>query len=179
MKAIRFASYLTMAIVLGGTLSAVPAQGQGMPEHARAQAALSTSLTLVVDGKTTILSVAELQAMPQKTVTVHNPHTKMDESYTGVALSDLLARYGAALNKTTQKRILHSYLRVEGTDHYFVLYSAAEIEGQIHNGNVIVATSINGSGLGKDGAIKLVASGDKKPMRWVRNAIKITLVTVD
>ncbi|MDW5266450.1 MULTISPECIES: molybdopterin-dependent oxidoreductase [Acidobacteriaceae] len=179
MKAIRFAGYLTMTMVLGGTLSGIPAQGQGMPEHAHVQAVLSTSLTLVIEGKATTLSVAELQAMPQKTVTVHNPHTKMDENYTGVELSDLLAKYGAALDKTTQRRILRSYLRVEGTDHYFVLYSAAEIEGEIHNVDVIVATGMNGSGVGEDGAIKLVASGDKKPMRWVRNATKISLVTVD
>lgn len=179
MRPIQFAGYLTMALALGSSLSAIPARGQAMPEHAHAKAALSTSLTLVIDGKATTLTVAELQAMPQKTVTVHNPHTKMDESYTGVDLSDLLAKYGVALDKTTQRRILRSYLRVEGTDHYFVLYSAAEIEGEIHNGDVIVATGMNGAGLGEDGAIKLVASQDKKPMRWVRNVTKITLVTVD
>jgi hypothetical protein len=160
-------------------LSGVSAHGQAMLEHVHAKAVLSTTLTLEVDGKSTILSVAELQAMPQKTITVHNPHTKMDESYTGVELSDLLAKYGAPLDKTTQKRILHSYLRIEGTDHYFVLYSATEVEGAIHKGDVIIATSMDGKGLGEDGAIKLVASEDKKPMRWVRNVTKITLVTVD
>jgi hypothetical protein len=179
MRAIQFAGYLTLAVVLSGSLCAIPSRGQGMPEHADSKAALSTSLTLVIDGKATTLSVADLQAMPQKTITVHNPHTKMDESYTGVELSDVLAKDGVALDKSTQRRILRSYLRVEGTDHYFVLYSAAEIEGEIHNGDVLVATSVNGGGLGKDGAIKLVASQDKKPMRWVRNVTKITLVTVE
>ncbi|GGG74205.1 molybdopterin-dependent oxidoreductase [Edaphobacter dinghuensis] len=179
MKPIRFAGYLAIAVILGGSLCVIPARGQGMTEHAHTEAALSTSLTLVIDGKATTLSVTELQAMPQKTITVHNPHTKMDESYTGVELSDLLAKYGVALDKTTQRKILRSYLRVEGADHYFVLYSAAEVEGEIHNGDVIVATGMNGGGLGEDGAIKLVASQDKKPMRWVRNVTKITLVTVD
>lgn len=179
MNPIRFANYLAMTVVLGTSLSAIPSLGQAMTEHAHAKAALSTSLTLTIDGKATTLTPTELQAMPQKTITVHNPHTKMDESYTGVELSDLLAKYGLALDKTTQHRILHSYLRVEGTDHYFVLYSAAEVEGEIHNGNVVVATGMNGKGLGEDGAIKLVASQDKKPMRWVRNVTKITLVTVD
>jgi hypothetical protein len=179
MRAIRFAGYLTVAMTLSACLSGLPALSQEMPEHAQAKAAQSTSLTIVIDGKATTLSVAELQAMPQKTVTVHNPHTKRDESYTGVELSDLLTKYGVALNKTTQKHILHSYLRVEGTDHYFVLYSAAEVEGEIHNGDVIVATGMNGSGLEEDGAIKLVATADKKPMRWVRNVTRITLVTVN
>jgi hypothetical protein len=166
-------------MALSACLSGFPARGQGMPEHTHATAALSTSLTLAIEGKATTLSVADLQAMPQKTVTVHNPHTKRNESYTGVELSDLLAKYGAALDKMTQGRILHSYLRVEGTDHYFVLYSVAEIEREIHHDDVIVATGMNGNGLGEDGAIKLVASGDKKPMRWVRNVTKISLVTVE
>jgi hypothetical protein len=166
-------------MVLSACLSEFPAQGQEIPEHTHGKAAPSTSLTLVIEGKARTLSIAELQSMPQKTITVHNPHMKADESYTGVELSDLLAKYGLALDKTTQRRILRTYLQVEGTDYYFVLYSAAEVEGEIHNGDVIVATGMNGSGLGEDGAIKLVASADKKPMRWVRNVTKITLVTVD
>jgi hypothetical protein len=178
MKAIRLAGCLMVA-TFTAMLSGSPALGQGTAEHVHAKAALSTSLTLDVSGKTTTLSVADLQALPQKTVTVHNAHTKMDESYAGVALSDLLTKYGAALDKAGQRRILHSYIKVEGTDHYFVLYSAAEIESAIHSGEVIVATSLDGKGLGDDGEIKLVASGDKKPMRWVRNLTKITLVTVE
>src|SRR6185312_14714129 len=58
------------------------------PVPLRAQAAMagparvqqptpSTSLTVTVDGKATVLTVAELQAMPQKTVTVLNQHTKL------------------------------------------------------------------------------------------------------
>jgi len=67
-----------------------------------------------------------------------------------------------------------------GTGHYFVLYSGTEIEGSVHSGgDVIVATRINGKDFGDDGEIKLVASGDKKPMQWVRNLMEITLVTVN
>lgn len=179
MKAIRLAGSLAIVMFFSVALMGSSARAQDTPEHVHAKAELSTDLTLDVDGKTTTLSITELQAMPQKTVTVHNAHTKMDETYTGVALDDLLAKYGAALDKTSQRRILRSYLRVEGTDHYFVLYSAAEIEGAIHQGDVIVATSMDGKGLGEDGAIKLVASEDKKPMRWVRNVTKITFVTVN
>ena len=178
MKAIQLAGCLIVA-AFATMLNCSPAQAQAMAEHAHAKAVLSTSLTLEVDGKATTLSIAELQSLPQKTVTVHNAHTKMEESYTGVALSDLLTKYGAALDKAGQRRILHSYVKVEGTDHYFVLYSAAEIESAIHNGEVIVATSLGGKGLGDDGEIKLVATGDKKPMRWVRNLTKITLVTLE
>lgn len=178
MKAIRWVNY-AMVATIGVVLSGGPAQGQTMSEHAHAKTSLSTSLTLDVEGRATTLSVAELRALPQKTVTVHNARTNTNETYSGVALSDLLAKYGAAFDKQGQKQILHSYLRVEGTDHYFVVYSGEEIQGAGHNGDVIVATNVNGKDLGDDGEIKLVASGDKKPMRWVRNLAKITLVTVN
>jgi hypothetical protein len=117
--------------------------------------------------------------MPQKTVTVHNEHTKADESYTGVLLGDLLAKYGFPVGKTTQKKMLRSYLVAEGTDKYWVLYSVTEVEGSEHNGEVIVATSVGGKALGADGQFKLVDSGDKKPQRWVRNLNSITVKSAE
>ena len=147
----------------------------GMAEHAKAPAAVSTSVAVTVDGKTATFSVADLKAMPQKTVKVHNEHTKADETYSGVALGDLLAKAGFVVDKTTQQKMLRSYLKVEGTDKYWVLYSVTEVEGLEHQGDVIVATSMDGKGLGVDGDLKLVSSGDKKPQRWVRNLMAITV----
>jgi hypothetical protein len=150
-----------------------------MEEHERAPAARSTNLALTIDGKTTALSVAELQAMPQTSVSVHNEHTKADESYTGVLLGDLLAKYGFPVDKTTQRKMLRSYFIAEGTDKYWVVFSVTEIEGTEHDGQVIVATSMNGKPLGEDGQFKLVDSGDKKPQRWVRNLSSITVKSAE
>ena len=149
-----------------------PADAMAAPKPA---AALSTSLTVTVEGKATKFSVAELKAMPQKTVKVHNAHNNMDESYAGVALGDLLAKAGFIADKTTQKKMLRSFLRVEGTDKYWVLYSLTEVETSEHDGDIIVATSMDGKGLGADGELKLVSTGDKKPQRWVRNLAAIAL----
>lgn len=149
------------------------AAAQTMPEHQHAK-----SIPLTIDGRQNTLTVPELQAMPQQTITVHNEHNKTDETYTGVALSDLLAKYGASFDKQNEKNIFHSNLRVEGTDHYYVIYSGSEVQGSIHNAEVIIATSLNGKPLADDGQIKLVASGEKRPARWVRNLSAITLVTV-
>jgi hypothetical protein len=170
----------TLSIALLATALALPlhSRAQAMPEHEHAKASPSTSLALTIDGKQNTLTVPELQALPQKTITVHNEHTKADETYTGVALSDLLAKYGAPFNKETEKKIFHSYLRMEGTDHYYVIYSGSEIESAIHNADVILATTFNGKPLTDDGQIKLVANAEKRPARWVRNLSAITLVTV-
>jgi hypothetical protein len=150
-----------------------------MEEHAHTPAPPSTNLVLTIDGKATTLSVAELQAMPQKTVAVHNEHTKADESYSGVLLGDLLAKYGFPVDKTTHQKMLRSYLVVGGTDKYWVVYSVTEVEGSEHEGAVIVATSMNGKPLGEDGQLKLVDSGDKKPQRWVRNLNSITVKSAE
>jgi hypothetical protein len=150
-----------------------------MEEHAHAPAPASTNLVLTIDGNATTLSVAELQAMPQKTVAVHNEHTKADESYSGVLLGDLLTKYGFPVDKTTHQKMLRSYLVAAGTDKYWVVYSVTEVEGSEHKGEVIVATSMNGKPLGEDGQLKLVDSADKKPQRWVRNLSSITVKSAD
>jgi len=150
-----------------------------MGEHDHAPAPVSTKLTLTIDGKATTLSVAELQAMPQKTVTVHNEHTKMEETYTGVLVGDLLAKCSFPVDKTTHRKMLRSYLVAEGTDKYWVLYSMTEVEGSEHNGDVIVATSMGGKPLGEDGQFKLIDNGDKKPQRWVRNLNAITVKSAE
>jgi hypothetical protein len=146
-----------------------------MPEHAHTPSAPSTSLTLNIDGNATTLFVADLQAMPQKTVTVHSEHLKVDETYTGVSLGDLLAKYGFPVDKTTHQKMLRSYIKAEGTDKYWVLYSVTEIEPSEHNADVIVATTLAGKPLGEDGQLKLVSTADKKPQRWVRNLTSITV----
>jgi hypothetical protein len=165
-------------------ISAMSLRGQagamaGMDEHTHAAAPVSTSLTLTIDGKATKLSVSDLEAMPQTTVAVHNEHTKMDESYTGVLLGAVLAKYGFPVDKTTHQKMLRSYLTAEGTDKYWVLFSVTEIEGSEHNADVIIATSMGGKPLGADGQLKLVDSGDKKPQRWVRNLASITVKSAE
>ena len=156
------------------------AQGMpGMDVPAKPKTPPSTSLTLTIDGKSTTLTVAELAAMPQKSISVHNEHTKADESYSGVQLGDLLAKAGFVVDKTTHQKMLRSYLQAEGMDKYWVLYSVTEVEASEHSGDVIVAISMNGKPLGDDGALKLVSSEDKKPQRWVRNLCAITLKTAE
>jgi hypothetical protein len=177
----RFLSGLVAACVVSfgcGAALAQAASGGGMQMPKKA-APLSTSLTLIADGKTIKFSVADLKAMPQRTVIVHNEHTKADEKYTGPALSDLLAKAGFVENQTNHAKIVHSYIKAEGTDKYWVLYSAIEVEGSEHVGDVIVATSMDGKDLGADGDFKLVSTEDKKPQRWVRNLSVLTLKTAE
>ena len=158
---------------------APPSAARETMAHEHKPAVASSDLALTVDGKTTNLSVAELQGMPQRTVTVHNAHLKVDETYTGVAVSDLLAKQGVTAEGAGTKRVYHSYVKAEGTDGYWVLFSASEVEGAVHKGEVIVALTVDGKPLGEDGKFKLVSTEEQKPARWVRNLKSLTLVTVE
>jgi hypothetical protein len=155
------------------------AKQDGMAGHIHTPAQPSTSLSLTLDGKTSTLSLADLEAMPQKTVIVHNEHTKADETYTGVPLGDLLAKNGFPVDKTTHRKMLRSYLIAEGTDKYGVLYSVTEVESSEHAADVLVATKLDGKPLGEDGQLKLIDSADKRPQRWVRNLSAITVKTME
>jgi hypothetical protein len=178
---LSFACLMSLGLILTNAprCQAQTSQMGSMPEHAHTPSAPSTSLALTIDDKATTLSVADLQAMPQKTVTVPNEHLKVDEAYTGVSLGDLLAKYGFPIDRMTHQKMLRSYITAEGTDKYWVLYSVTEIEPSEHNADVIVATTLAGKPIGEDGQLKLVSTADKKPQRWVRNLTAITVKTAE
>ncbi len=157
----------------------VQAQVQDTMPSQRAPAERSAILTLTINGVSKQIALKDLASMPQSTLRVHNAHANKDEVYTGVAVSDLLRAAGLPFSKETQQTLLRSYLRAQGTDFYFVLFSASEVEPDLNTSSVLVATGVDGHDLGADGAFKLVGSGDKRPARWVRNLVSLTLLTVN
>jgi hypothetical protein len=139
----------------------------------------STQLTIHgIDGKSTTLTPEELAAIPHKTVSVFNSHTKSNESYSGVALADLLAKVGVPQGENVKGKVFMTAVVAEGTDKYSVLFALAEVDPSIHTGDVIVADSVDGQKLGKDGAFKLVSTEERRPARWVRNLAEISVIEV-
>ncbi len=122
------------------------------------------------------LKPADLKAMPRRTVTVHNEHSKADETYTGVRVADLLAKMGAPLGKELRGIALSSYLVMAGSDGYGAVIALAEVDPSFHTGEVLVADTMNGQPLdAKSGPFKLVVTEDKRPARWVRNLVSLEL----
>jgi hypothetical protein len=127
------------------------------------------------DGRHITLTAETLQSQPRQTVHVHNPHTKVEETYQGVELSLLLARLDAPLGPRLRDDALAMYVVAEGTDKYRAVYSLAEVDPAFHTGTVIVADREDGQTIGKDGPFKLVNTEDMRPARWVRNLASIQL----
>ena len=151
--------------------------GQEMDHHN--PSVPSTQLTVRgLDGKAITLSPDEIAGLPHKTVSVFNAHTKANEKYSGVILADLLAKAGVPHGENVKGKLFMTAVIAEGTDKYAVLYALAEVDPSIHTGDVIVADSVDGHNLGKDGAFKMVATEELRPARWVRNLTAISVVEV-
>jgi hypothetical protein len=147
-------------------------------EHA-APSTPSTQLTIkTYDGKTLNFTPDEFAALPHKSVAVFNAHTKTNETYSGVMLADLLGKASVPLGESVRGKLFMIGVVAEGMDNYSVLYSLAEVDPSIHTGDVIVADTLDGQKLGKDGAFKMISSEERRPARWVRNLTSISVVKV-
>ena|SRR5260370_244442 len=153
------------------------AHPQGMDHHQ--PTVPSTQLTVRgLNGETVTLTPEEIAAIPRKTVSVFNAQTKANEKYAGVALADLLAKVGVPQGESIKGKLFMTAVVAQGTDKYSVLYALAEVDPSIHTGDVIVADSMDGQKLGKEGAFKMVSTEERRPARWVRNLTEISVIEV-
>lgn len=119
------------------------------------------------EGKEASWSAETLKTLPQVTVTVWNEDAQAKQTYTGVAVSELLGRLGFPVKP--HGRDFRLYVVATGTDGYEVVYSGGELTPDVHEGTVLVAYAMDGKPIGAAGPLQLVATGEKRPARWVRN----------
>ena len=116
----------------------------------------------------------KLAALPHTTVTVFNEHIKANQTFSGVPLTNLLTLLGVA--SKPRGRDLALYVVAEGSDGYKVVYSIGEVTPDVHDGTVIVADALEGKPIPGTGPLQLVATGEKRPARWVRNLVAIRVI---
>jgi DMSO/TMAO reductase YedYZ molybdopterin-dependent catalytic subunit len=148
--------------------------------YAYAQTAAANAAELKVGGAVSTpltLTVADLKAMPRKTLTVVNPHDKKTEKCEGVALEEILHKAGVPQGEALRGPAMATYIVAEGADGYRVVFSLAELDSGIADSEVLVADTMDGAPLGdKLGPFRLVAPHEKRPARWVRMLKSLTAV---
>ncbi len=172
-----FLSVLCATIVLAQEQPQMPNGGMGSRPANRIDTQASAPLKISFGEKSAVWTPAELEALPQTTVTVYNEHAKANQTYTGVPLIDLLAKLGVA--EKPRGKQLQLYVVAEGSDGYEVVYSIGEVTPDIHDGVVIVAEREGGKALGANGPFQLVATGEKRPARWVHNLVALRVMTAE
>ena len=138
----------------------------------------SKSVAVTFAEKMSSFTVDDLLKLPQVTVHVHNAHRDREETYSGPLLSDVLAQVDLKASRDTERLILHSSVIATGTDHYFVVYSLAEVEPTFSTGQVIVAVMKSGLPNPEGGNIQLINTVDAKPARWLHGLTNITVMSV-
>lgn len=171
MKAHFACTAIFLCVVGAGTLAAQQQQPAAPMDEMHKPAPPAGPLQIGFDGKTATWTVASLASLPHVSVTVHNEHTKADETYSGVPLIALLTPLGVS-DKPRGKQ-LRLYVVASGSDGYQVVYSIGEVTPDVHDATVMVADSEDGKPIAVDGPLKLVATGEKRPARWVRNLVSI------
>jgi hypothetical protein len=152
---------------MGPQTSSMTAQVPAPPE----------ALKITFGDKSATWTVATLAGLPHVTVSVYNGHTKANETYSGVPLIALLTPLG--VSEHPRGKDLRLYVVAEGSDLYEVVYSSGEITPDVNSSTVIVADSENGKPLADSGPLQLIASGEKRPARWVRSLVAIKVFAAE
>jgi hypothetical protein len=140
---------------------------------------LSAQNLQVIDteGHTTRLSAAQVSNLPHTTVKVldHDVPAQFD----GVSLASLLSVAGVQLGDKLRGPRMTEVLLVEAADGYRAVFALAEVDPAFTVRDIILADKRDGKPLDvKEGPFRIVAPGDKRGARWVRQVSGLRLIAV-
>ena len=129
------------------------------------------------EGHTVTLTAAQIATAPRTTVNVTD-HDK-PATYQGVALAALLAAAGMPLTDKMKGPQLIEALLFEASDGYKVVFALAEIDPAFATREIILADTRDGKLLDtKVGPFRVIALGDKRGARWIRQVATMKIVEV-
>jgi hypothetical protein len=152
-------------------------RGQAMNMDTGKPALPAGPLKITFGDKSSEWTPTTLAALPHKTLTVFNEHAKVNQTYSGVELINLLKPLGVP--EKPHGKDFRLYLVAEGSDGYQVVYSVGEVTPNVHDATVMVADTLDGKPIAASGPLQLVATGEKRPARWVRNLVGIQVRTAE
>lgn len=173
-------SMVLTGAALGTGVNPAAQPGTAAPSSPPAQTLAKAPAALSVRGaglKDLDLSMADLKAMPHRTITVKEKDDK-PVAYSGVLVEDVLVKAGMAFGQAFRGPKLRDYLLAEAGDGYAVVFALPEISTEFSERVVVIADAAGGNPLNeKDGPLKIIVSDEKKHARWVRNVMALTVHT--
>lgn len=141
------------------------------------QAALASCQQLTIQtesGKTTVLTRADIEALPHVKITTGAPTT-----FEGILLKALLEKAGVGFGETLKGKRLASCLLVEAADGYRVVIALPEIDPAFSDKQMVLAFLKDGKPLDeKEGPYRIVIPDEKRMARWVRQVTTFKIVDV-
>ena len=129
------------------------------------------------DGHSTTVTAAQIAATSHLTVSVRDHD--VPAQFEGVPLATLLSMAGVQLGDKLRGPRMTEALLVEASDGYKVVFALAEVDPAFATREIILADKRDGKPLdAKEGPLRIVAPGDKRPARWVRQVTTLRIVPV-
>ncbi|RDI99905.1 molybdopterin-binding protein [Dyella solisilvae] len=130
----------------------------------------------MVDGKPSdVFDQAALASMPQASVTAAAAGEQAG-TWQGVALEDIVRRACVASGDALAGRALARLVRVTAANGDQVVFSAAELDPDFGNLQVILADRRDGKPLAEDVSFRLIVPKDKRADRWLRHVTTIEVM---
>lgn len=129
------------------------------------------------DGKTVSFGAAEFAKLTRKEV-IGKDHDGKESKYSGVEIREILQLAGVKFGKDLRGKGIAQYLLIEAADGYKAVYSLTELDPEFTDKVVILADVQDGKILSdNDGKFQVIATGEKKHARWVRQvtALKVRI----
>lgn len=150
------------------------------PMHAQAADTTAMLQLVPLSGAPIRIGAAEWARMPHDTVQAADAggahHGVIRGAYAGVPVRALLTRMGVPEGAAVRGEVLRYYVVAEASDGYRVIFSVAELDPGISDAPVIVADSRDGQPLNaQEGPLRLMATREKRPARWVRSLTRISV----
>ena len=99
--------------------------------------------------------------------------------FEGVPLAAILAAAGIQLGDTLRGPRMAEVLLAEASDGYKVVFALAELDPAFTTRQIILADKRDGKPLtAKEGALRVVVPGDKRPARWIRQVTTLRVIAV-
>jgi DMSO/TMAO reductase YedYZ molybdopterin-dependent catalytic subunit len=125
-------------------------------------------------GKLILLSAKDWAKLPRSKVEVKGKDDATAR-YEGVSLAEVLRLAGVSFEDHPRGRAA-AYVLVEGSDGYRAVLALAEVDPKVADRLVLLADRLDGKPLAdKTGPYRLVVTGDKVPVRWVKQVSRIGL----
>lgn len=135
-------------------------------------------------GPVLALGAADLEKLQRRTVRATSQmgaeKQPVQAEYSGWALHDVLHLLGVPEGEALRGEALRFYVVAEGADGYRVVFALAELDPSFHSDTILVADRRDGGPLSaREGPLRLVVPTEKRPARWVRQLVRLTVGQVN
>jgi hypothetical protein len=129
------------------------------------------------DGHATTISAAQMAGATHVSVNVDDHGTPA--KFEGVPLSVVLTMAGIQLGDSLRGARMAEVLLVSASDGYKVAFALSEVDPAFAVREIILADKRDGKPLdAREGPFRVIAPGDKRPARWIRQVTEMKVVTV-